>query len=177
MQKVWIGLSLCELTLYKKFTCVLSVQLRLLPLPSRPKVWRAVMSSSGDRQIATPWPLLSPRQPHTGSADRTGCMLLPHGSWVLTQPRASCLSAWLTDCGVWGSPAVVESSSSGELEAAGCCCAVGALFGLSGCGGFCLWPGFCGLGEDLLERLLAPRKLTAFIPGMIEFPSVSHVLF
>lgn len=45
-----------------------------------------------------------------------------------------------------------------------------------GRGGYCLRPGFCGLGEDLLQCLLATRKVTAFT-GMIEFPSVCHVLF
>ena len=33
-------------------------------------------------------------------------------------------------------------------------------------------PRFCGLGEDLLQR-----KVMVFTTGMIEFPSVCHVLF
>lgn len=79
-------------------------------------------------------------------------------------------------------PAGVESSGSGILKAAGCCCAAeparrSTVLPVWGCGGYCPRPGFCGLGEDLLQCLLALRKLMAFTTGMIEFPSVRHVLF
>lgn len=86
------------------------------------------------RHNTTLWPLLPLCQPPSNSPDRRACRLLPHGSWVLALPWASCLSAWqtawltdwLADCGLrrLRQPAGVESSGSGVLKAAGCCCAI-----------------------------------------------------
>lgn len=120
------------------------------PASSWPELATEALSRppQADRQIATPRPFLPPCQPPSSSPERIACMPLPHRSWVLTLPWASCLSAclsaWLTD----GLTDWLWAEVSGKVKAVGCCGAVwrGAPFCLSGVwrllsASWILWPG------------------------------------
>lgn len=120
--------------------------------------------------------------PVTSVSSKSAClslsahMLLRRGS-LASFSFSGLLTDWLAGCGLrWlRQPIGVESSGSGKLKAGGCCWAVDSS--CLGCGRYCLRPGFCCPGVDLLQILLVLRKLMVFTTGMIEFPSVCHVLF